>query len=115
MDRKKVLMMTEHFFNGGTNFEQPLTLALKVIEEQFEKQGKPRPDIVMLTDDQVGTLNKDFMHNWNRVKDKTSLKCYGIAIGCGYSGALDAISDNVRSITQLVSDPANVGDLFRTI
>lgn len=112
---EKVIDMTEHFFNGGTNFEQPLRLALQIIEEKFDGLGKPRPDIVFITDDEYGSMNETFMHEWNRVKDKTSLKCYGIAIGCGAGGALNAVSDNVREINQLVSDPKNVGDLFRTI
>jgi len=111
----KVIEMTEGFLNGGTNYEQPLKMALEMIEKDFDALGKPRPDIVMITDDAYGSMDPDFMHEWNRVKDKTSLKCYGIAIGCDSSGALAAVSDNVREITALVSDPRNVGDLFRTI
>lgn len=111
----KVLTMTEHFFAGGTNFEQPLRMALQVIEDRFDKQGKPKPDIVFISDDQVGSLNPAFLHEWNRVKDKTSVFAYGIAIGCSASGAMATLCDNVRSINQLVSDPRNVGDLFRTI
>ena len=110
----KVIAMTEHFFGGGTHYEAPLLTALE-IADRFDNEGKGRPDIVMLTDDEYGALKPEFMHRWNAVKDKTSMKCYGIAIGCGYSGALKQISDNVRSITQMVSDPRNVGDLFRTI
>ena len=111
----KVIEMTEGFLNGGTNYEQPLRMALEMIEKDFDALGKPRPDIVFITDDAYGSMDPDFMHEWNRVKDKTSLKCYGIAIGCDSSGALAAVSDNVREITALVSDPRNVGDLFRTI
>lgn len=111
----KVLTMTEHFFAGGTNFEEPLGMALKVIEDRFDKQGKPRPDIVFISDDQVGSINPTFLHEWNRIKDKTSVFAYGIAIGCSASGAMATLCDNVRSINQLVSDPRNVGDLFRTI
>ena len=111
----KVIAMTEHFFNGGTNFEEPLRLALKIIEEKFDAQAKPRPDIVFITDNAYGGMDPKFMHEWNRVKDKTSMKCYGIAIGCQAGGALAAVSDNVREITQLVSDPSTMSDVFRTI
>ena len=112
---QKVIEMTEHFFGGGTDYEKPLQMALDIMEERFDALGKARPDIVFITDDAYGSMDADFMHEWNRVKDKTSLKCYGIAIGCDSSGALAAVSDNVREITALVSDPRNVSDLFRTI
>ena len=111
----KVIEMTEGFLNGGTNYEQPLRMALEMIEKDFDALGKPRPDIVFITDDAYGSMDPEFMHEWNRVKDKTSLKCYGIAIGCDSSGALAAVSDNVREITALVSDPRNMADIFRTI
>jgi len=111
----KVIEMTEGFLNGGTNYEQPLRMALEMIEKDFDALGKPRPDIVFITDDAYGSMDADFMHEWNRVKDKTSLKCYGIAIGCDSSGALAAVSDNVREITALVSDPRNMADIFRTV
>ena len=111
----KVIEMTEGFLSGGTNYEQPLRMALEMIEKDFDALGKPRPDIVFITDDAYGSMDPDFMHEWNRVKDKTSLKCYGIAIGCDSSGALAAVSDNVREISALVSDPRNMADIFRTI
>jgi uncharacterized protein with von Willebrand factor type A (vWA) domain len=111
----KVIEMTEHFFGGGTNYERPLLLALQIMEKDFDALGKPRPDVVFITDDAYGSLDPAFLHEWNRVKDKTSLKCYGIAIGCDSSGALAAVSDNVREISALVSDPRNMGDIFRTI
>jgi uncharacterized protein with von Willebrand factor type A (vWA) domain len=111
----KVIEMTEGFLNGGTNYEQPLRMALEMIEKDFDGLGKPRPDIVFITDDAYTTMDPEFMHEWNRVKDKTSLKCYGITIGCAVSGAVEAVSDNVREISQLVSDPRNMADIFRTV
>lgn len=111
---EKVITMTEHFFNGGTHYETPLNMALDIVEK-YAADGKAKPDIVFMTDDEYGGMNEAFMHHWNKVKDKTSLKCYGIAIGCSIGGALAAVSDNVREITELVNDPSNMGDVFRTI
>lgn len=114
-DLQKVLTMTEHFFGGGTNFEQPLTRALDVVEGRGHK---PRPDIVFMTDDEYRGRDLDpaFMARWNRAKQTYSIRCHGIAIGCSVSGSLDAVSDNVRAITTLAgSEPRAVGDLFRTI
>lgn len=110
----KVIAMTEHFFGGGTDYERPLTQALEIVD-RFAAQGKARPDIVMVTDDCYGAMDSAFMNRWNAVKDKTSLRCYGVAIGCATSGALQQISDNVRQITEIANDPRSMGDLFRTL
>jgi uncharacterized protein with von Willebrand factor type A (vWA) domain len=111
-----VIKMTEHFFCGGTFYETPLMMALKIIETDFDGEAKGRPDIVFITDDEYGRLAPDFLKEWERVKEKASIRCYGIALGCGYSGALEVIADNVRSVRDLISsDPNKVGDLFRTI
>jgi len=112
---EKVMEMTEGFLRGGTHYEKPLSMALDAIKARGDK---PRPDIVFLTDDEYkgGSLDSGFMRDWTTTKDKWSVKCYGIAIGCSVSGSLAAVSDNVRSITSLVeSDPAKLADIFRTI
>ena len=114
-----VIALTEHFFGGGTHYEGPLRAALDLMEEHYDRNAqttKGKPDIVFITDDEYGSLDSSFMTHWNRVKDKTSLRCFGVAIGCGYSGALQQVSDNVRSIQELTeSDPRSMADVFRTI
>lgn len=111
----KVVAMTEHFWKGGTNYEEPLRKAMKIVLDA-EKDGLPKPDIVLLSDEEYGEMDADFMKEWNRVKDKTSMKCYGVAIGCSSGKAMYQVCDNVRAITELVdSDPRMLGDLFRTI
>lgn len=113
---EKVIAMTEHFFCGGTHYETPLRHALEIIERDFDHSDKGRPDIVFITDDEYGNLDEDFLAEYRRVKDKASIKTYGIAVGCSVGGALNQLSDNVRAITALVdSDPRRLGDLFRTI
>ena len=113
---KQVHEMAEHFFSGGTEYETPLKMALDIAEKEFDLTTNGKPDIVFVTDDAYGAMNEDFMHEYNRVKDKTQMKTYGIAVGCDFSGALQQVSDNVRSITDMVeSDPRALGDLFRTL
>lgn len=109
-----VIDMTEHFFGGGTHYETPLRDALRLVEGYDDKDGK-RPDIVFITDDEYGQLDPDFMHEWNRVKAKYDLRCFGIGMNTGVSGALSAVSDNVRVIDEMTADPQAVSDLFRTI
>lgn len=111
-----VLEMTEHFWGGGTAYEQPLRQALEIIERSYDDANKPKPDVVFITDDEYGSMDEDFMREWNRIKDKTAVRCFGVALGCGYSGALQQVSDNVRKIEELTeSDPRVMADLFRTI
>ncbi len=114
-----VIALTEHFFGGGTHYEGPLRSALQLMETHYDDNittSKGKPDIVFITDDEYGSMDPSFMQEWNRVKDKTSLRCFGVAIGCGFSGALQQVSDNVRSIQELTeSDPRSMADVFRTI
>ena len=109
-----VIDMTEHFFGGGTHYEAPLSDALEIVEGYSDADGK-KPDVVFITDDEYGSLDTAFMERWHRTKAKYDLRCFGIGMGVGVSGALSAISDNVRSVTEMTADPREVADLFRTI
>jgi uncharacterized protein with von Willebrand factor type A (vWA) domain len=115
---EKVIAMTEHFFSGGTHYEGPLMRALDIIEKEFDRDAahKGKPDIVFISDDEYGNLDETFLAEYRRVKEKASIRTYGIAVGCSAGGAMKQLSDNVRAITELVeSDPRKLGDLFRTI
>jgi uncharacterized protein with von Willebrand factor type A (vWA) domain len=113
-DLEKVIDFTEHFFGGGTHYEEPLRQAGTIIME-YAQDKKPKPDIVFITDDEYGSMDDAFMEWWAEVKKATSMRCFGIAIGCGTSGALGQVSDNTREVSELMSDPSMTADLFRTI
>lgn len=110
-----VVTMTEHFWGGGTSYEAPLTLALDIIEEHYRDHAQPKPDVVFISDDEYGHLDEDFMRRWDTTRDKTGLRCFGVAIAAGYGGAMRAVCDDVRSITDLTADPSAVKDIFRTV
>jgi len=113
-DLGKVIDFTEHFFGGGTEYETPLRQAGEIVL-QYAQDKKPKPDIVFITDDEYGHMNDTFMEWWANVKKETSMRVFGIAIGCGTSGALGQCSDNVREVSELMSDPQMTADLFRMI
>lgn len=100
-------------FNGGTNFENPLTQALRVIEKNFDGNGKSKADIAFITDDD-GTVSEKFMADYLRVKDKVGVRTFGFAVGCHAGNTLTAVSDNVRSLTDLAQTD-EVRDVFRSI
>ena len=100
-------------FNGGTDFEQPLKQAIKVIEERFDKDGKAKADIAFITDDD-GHVSEAFMRDYLRAKEKVGIRTFGFAVGCQAGNTLTAVSDNVRSLADL-SDTSEVRDVFRSI
>jgi uncharacterized protein with von Willebrand factor type A (vWA) domain len=115
---EKVLEMTEHFYGGGTYYEQPLEEALAFIKDKYESdpQRQERPDIVFISDDEYGGIGDDFMRRYTALKEKASIKTYGIALGCSAGGVMAQICDDTREITSMVSsDPRALGDMFRTI
>lgn len=114
----KVLQMTEHFFGGGTYYEKPLMDALDYIEKHYESdtRNQGKPDIIFLSDDEyTSEFPEEFMSRYEKLKDKIGIRAYGIALGCSAGGAMKAICDDVSEITQVVSDPKNVGHLFRMV
>lgn len=111
----QVIEMTEHFWDGGTNFEKPLTMALDIVEQAYDATGHPKPDVVFVSDDDYGSMSQEFMHRWNKAKDKMSLKCRGVAMATPGHGAMEAVCDDVIAVTDLTADPRAVGNLFRTI
>lgn len=112
---EQVIEFTEHFLSGGTSYEEPLTMAMDIVE-RYDRDDKPRPDVVFITDEDHPAMDPEFIAKWNAVRRKTSMRCYGVAIGCqGGRGALAQIADDTRSVDQLTSDPSVMSDLFRTL
>lgn len=112
----KVIEFTEHFFRGGTHYEKPLRMGMEIIQ-RYEDEGKPKPDIVFITDDIFRGLTEEFFTDWEACKAKTSLRCFGILIGSSHTDSeLARICDNLRSITDMsMSNPDTTRDIFRTI
>ena len=111
----KVLTMTEHFFGGGTYYEAPLKQAMQIVVDA-ERRGLAKPDIVFITDEAYGQLDPDFVHEWNQVKERTSMRCFGIAMTEKVNGALQALGDNNRTVGSMTEgNPREVADIFRTI
>ncbi|MFE4263442.1 VWA domain-containing protein [Streptomyces sp. NPDC056883] len=112
-----VIDFAETFFGGGTDFEAPLSAAVEVLEAEFNDAGRPKGDIVLITDGEC-EVSEEWAHYWHEVKRQLDFRTFGIAIGNGGSTApgsvLDALCDNLRSLDDL-ADPRAVSDLFRLI
>ncbi|MEU9480773.1 hypothetical protein [Streptomyces sp. NPDC048191] len=112
-----VIEFAEHFFGGGTDYQVPLSTAVELLEAEFNDSGRPRGDIVMITDGECD-VTEEWMRSWNEAKHLLDFRCFGIAIGAGPAtgpgSVLDALCDNLRSLDDL-ADPHAVADLFRVI
>jgi uncharacterized protein with von Willebrand factor type A (vWA) domain len=102
-----------HFFGGGTHYERPLQMAAEIVEE-YAEQGKDKPDIVFITDDAYTEIGEEFLTEWKRVKNATQMRVFGILLGTGSSGALEQLSDNVRTLDD-VSNLDGARDIFRAL
>lgn len=108
-----VIDFTEHFFNGGTSYEEPLTMAMKVVEE-YEADGKDRPDIVFITDDECN-VDVEFIEQWRKLKERAAMTVYGITIGGARYGTMKQLSDRTFAIDTGNATAAGIKDLFREI
>lgn len=108
-----VIDVVTHFFCGGTHYEEPLGMAAEIVDEAA-KEGNDKPDIVFITDDAYHGISDEFITTFNEVKARTSMRVFGILLGGGTSGALEQISDNVRTLDD-VSNLEGARDIFRVL
>lgn len=109
---EKVMQYAEQFFSGGTDFMTPLTRAKELLQEEFDREGAVKGDIVFATDGACNVNDKwfdDFKADQNRL----GFRVFGITIGGHPSDEpLNKICDGrVISINDLHSGD-NVADLF---
>ncbi|MGZ3140473.1 VWA domain-containing protein [Lentzea chajnantorensis] len=112
-----VLDLGEHFFNGGTDFQAPLSIAVDLLEAEYNAEGRAKGDILIITDGVAG-ISEEWKRGWDEAKARLSFRSFGIAIEAPSAirpgSVLDALCDNVRDISDLTS-PDAVADLYRTI
>lgn len=112
-----VLAFAETFLGGGTSYQAPLTAASRLLAEEFDGAARARGDIVLLTDDECD-VTQEWTRGWQRAKRRLGFRLFGVAVGAPRAAAagsvLDALCDNLRSVTDL-TDPRAAADLFRVI
>lgn len=113
-----VIEFAEHFFDGGTNFEAPLSTAVDLLDAEYNDAGRQRGDIVLVTDGECG-VHEEWMRAWNEARDRLGFRTFGVAINptpraIEAGGVLDALCDNLRGVEDL-TEPDATADLFRVI
>lgn len=108
-----VLDFVEQFFNGGTDFMVPLGEAGKILEAEFNQDGRPNGDIVFITDGEARVL-PEWLEKWNEAKKRLGFRVFGITVGAQVSPTLRAVSTSVRSVYDF-RDADQVADIVRIL
>jgi uncharacterized protein with von Willebrand factor type A (vWA) domain len=75
-----VIDFAEFFYNGGTNFVRPLSLALDHLRTEFDHDGAVDADIVFATDGQCG-VPEHWKQTFLAEMERIDAKMWGISIG----------------------------------
>ncbi|GAA0650990.1 VWA domain-containing protein [Kutzneria viridogrisea] len=108
------LRLAELFPAGGTDFQQPLDAAVRLLEAEYSATGRQQADIVLITDGDA-ELEEDWLAEWRQTKQRLGFRCFGVSVGwwAEEALALDKICDDVRRIDTL--ETSATADLFRAI
>lgn len=111
------IRLAEEFTGGGTEFTPPLNAALKLIDDEYNRTGRQRADIVFVTDGDAH-LPTYWLDHWRKQKNKLGFRCFGIQIGrwAAFRGlaVLEKFCDDTRRIEDL-TDTHATADLFRAV
>lgn len=111
-----VIDFAEFFFNGGTNFVRPLSLALDRIRTQFDTEGAIDADIVFATDGICGvpeSWKKDFLAEMDRI----GATCWGINIGGRRTDEplFELCGGKVATIADILQSRKDIAEIFAGI
>lgn len=94
------------FFGGGTDFQTPMSEALRILVDEHARTGATRADVVFATDDECA-VRKEFMENYLTEMRRIGARTYGLDMrgyGVDAAGALATMCEGrVASVTDLRS------------
>ncbi|WP_018213617.1 vWA domain-containing protein [Desulfitobacterium hafniense] len=93
-----IIEIATSFLDGGTNFEQPLREAIKIVEnrERFKNA-----DVIFVTDGSAH-LNDEFLNNYHEKKKKLDFKCMGCVLGSSSGHEVEKFTDEWFAVTDLI-------------
>lgn len=106
----------ELFFNGGTDFHTPLSVALDKLRAQYDKFGGVKGDIVFCTDGMC-QVQDEWLREFKEEQQRLGFKVWGIVIGnFRDSEPLQTICDGrVFTIKDIINGGEEIRELFRTV
>jgi len=108
-DLDQVLKMITHGSSGGTSFEAPL----KFVQDWHvgsDKLDLEEADIIFITDGQAA-LSDEFIKDFNERKEFLGFHVYSIVLARGTNNSLDAFSDKVIKVSDLLAEEGKVFDV----
>jgi uncharacterized protein with von Willebrand factor type A (vWA) domain len=103
----------EFSFNGGTDFEAPLSAAVELLAGEYDTDGKAKGDIVLISDDECG-VSEQWTAAWLEAKQRLAYRLFGIAVARRPGLVMEALCDNARSVDDLTT-PDAARELFGLI
>lgn len=112
IDPDKVIDFAEFFFGGGTDFMTPLNHAVVLLNDEFQKEGRTKSDIVFATDGQCGVQDA-WMQEFKKEQAKIGFTVYGIIIGGGRTDEpLASICDGKVASIKSIMNGNDVRSIF---
>lgn len=98
-----LIQAVEHFYGNYTDFDEPLRMAVEVIERDFNA-GKKKADIVFITD---GTeqCSPYFLERFRQAKDEIGFRVFGIGVDVE-AGGLEDFADTIYHVADLADTSA---------
>lgn len=105
LDIEQLIDMAEHFYNGGTSFDQPIERMMQCVSEE---EGFDRADGLFITDGECAA-NKTLLKKLEKFKSEVGFRLYGIHLGSWGADELNKICNKIYFIKELT------GELFLEI
>ena len=108
-----VIDFAEFFFNGGTNFVRPLSLALERLRRQYDDQGNIDADIVFATDGMCGVPD-DWKLSFLEEMERIGATMWGINIGGRRTDEpmFELCAGKVATIADVLNSGKDIRELF---
>jgi uncharacterized protein with von Willebrand factor type A (vWA) domain len=111
LDLKKMVLMAEHFIGGGTDFEKPLSAAIRYMEEEEEFSSG---DIVFITDGDCN-VSQGWLNEFIDKKEEMGFMIYTVLVDMGRTtpATVNRFSDRISRVSNLSDSEAR--DLFEMV
>jgi uncharacterized protein with von Willebrand factor type A (vWA) domain len=107
---KRLVEVAETFFCGGTDFERPLSEAVRDVDKQEFKKA----DVILVTDGECD-FSEEFEKEFKTVKEKKQFRLHSVIIG-GTAASLEKVSDVVHHLYDLLTQGDDVaGKIFEAV
>ena len=99
VEPKKIYSLATSFYGSGTNFVEPLTEALKLINEARYKYA----DIVFITDGEA-PIDDEFIEDFNKQKEDKQFRMITVNVSDKIEAALNSINDTQMLLSDLTDE-----------